>query len=72
MKFAVLDFETTGMSSDKDDIIQAGIAVVDEYGTLLSSYASYVRPARRFRRKLRRLPGSRTRMSAKRRSLTRL
>jgi ATP-dependent DNA helicase DinG len=44
MKFAVLDFETTGMSSDKDEIIQTGLALIDEAGTVCSSYASFVRP----------------------------
>lgn len=44
MKFAVLDFETTGTSSQQDDIIQIGIAVVDEAGALLSSYSSLVKP----------------------------
>ncbi|MDB4867008.1 MAG: dinG [Cohnella sp.] len=44
MKFAVLDFETTGLSSDKDEIIQAGLAVIDEAGTVFSSFASLVRP----------------------------
>ncbi|XID94351.1 ATP-dependent DNA helicase DinG [Paenibacillaceae bacterium WGS1546] len=46
MKFAVLDFETTGMSSDKDEIIQAGLAFVDETGAVSSTYASFVRPSR--------------------------
>lgn len=46
MKFAVLDFETTGVSSQQDEIIQIGIAVVDETGALLSSYSSFVKPAR--------------------------
>jgi ATP-dependent DNA helicase DinG len=44
MKFAVLDFETTGMLSDKDEIIQTGLALIDEAGTVCSSYASFVRP----------------------------
>ncbi|MCD9021157.1 ATP-dependent DNA helicase DinG [Cohnella silvisoli] len=44
MKFAVLDFETTGMSSDRDEIIQTGLALIDEAGTVCSSYASFVRP----------------------------
>jgi ATP-dependent DNA helicase DinG len=44
MKFAVLDFETTGMSSDKDEIIQTGLALIDEAGTVCSSYARFVRP----------------------------
>ncbi|MBW5446599.1 ATP-dependent DNA helicase DinG [Cohnella sp. CFH 77786] len=44
MKFAVLDFETTGMSEIRDEIIQAGLAVIDEAGTVCSAFASFVRP----------------------------
>ncbi|MFC5531790.1 ATP-dependent DNA helicase DinG [Cohnella yongneupensis] len=44
MKFAVLDFETTGLSSDKDHIIQVGLALVDETGAIHSTYGSYVKP----------------------------
>jgi len=45
MKFAVLDFETTGMSADTDEIIQAGLVVVDaETGGTETVFASFVRP----------------------------
>lgn len=46
MKFAVLDFETTGMSPEQDDIIQAGLAVLDDAGAVCSTYATLVRPGR--------------------------
>ncbi|BBI33240.1 ATP-dependent DNA helicase DinG [Cohnella abietis] len=57
MKFAVLDFETTGMSSDKDEIIQTGLALIDEAGTVCSTYASYVRPSRPVPPEITRLTG---------------
>jgi len=44
MKFAVLDFETTGTSPEQDEIIQAGLALVDETGAVLATYASLVKP----------------------------
>lgn len=44
MNFAVLDFETTGTSSDKDEIIQAGIVVIDEAGKVLRTFSSLVKP----------------------------
>jgi len=57
MKFAVLDFETTGMSSDKDEIIQTGLAFVDEAGTVCSAYASFVRPSKPIPQEITRLTG---------------
>ncbi|MFC4302878.1 ATP-dependent DNA helicase DinG [Cohnella boryungensis] len=57
MKFAVLDFETTGMSSDKDEIIQAGLAFIDETGTVCSTYASFVRPSKPIPPEITRLTG---------------
>jgi len=57
MKFAVLDFETTGMSSDKDEIIQTGLALIDETGTVCSTYASYVRPSKPVPAEITRLTG---------------
>ncbi len=57
MKFAVLDFETTGMSSDKDEIIQTGLAFIDEAGTVCSTYASFVRPSRPIPQEITRLTG---------------
>lgn len=44
MKFAVLDFETTGTSPDQDEIIQAGLALVDETGAISAVYGSLVKP----------------------------
>lgn len=46
MKFAVLDFETTGTSPDQDEIIQAGLALIDETGAVSSVYGSLVKPAK--------------------------
>ncbi|RKP57019.1 ATP-dependent helicase DinG [Cohnella endophytica] len=57
MKFAVLDFETTGMSSDKDEIIQTGLALIDEAGTVCSAYASFVRPGNPIPAEITRLTG---------------
>lgn len=57
MKFAVLDFETTGMSSDKDEIIQAGLAIMDESGTLYSTYSGYARPSKPIPQEITRLTG---------------
>jgi|HigsolmetaGSP12D_1036236.scaffolds.fasta_scaffold01174_3 ATP-dependent DNA helicase DinG len=45
MKFAVLDLETTGTSPEKDEIIQVGLALMDESGAVESVYASLVRPS---------------------------
>ncbi|TFE30038.1 ATP-dependent DNA helicase DinG [Cohnella luojiensis] len=57
MKFAVLDFETTGMSSDKDQIIQTGLALIDEAGAVCSAYASFVRPTKPVPQEITRLTG---------------
>ncbi|ANF97417.1 ATP-dependent DNA helicase DinG [Paenibacillus bovis] len=43
MKFAVLDFETTGTQSS-DDIIQVGLAVIDHDLTITQVYSSMVKP----------------------------
>lgn len=43
MKFAVLDFETTGNQSS-DVIIQAGLAIIDEHSTVSQVYRSFVKP----------------------------
>lgn len=59
MKFAVLDFETTGLSEQKDEIIQAGLAVMDEAGTVFSTFASFVRPMRPIPVEITRLTGIR-------------
>ncbi|MFB5762534.1 ATP-dependent DNA helicase DinG [Paenibacillus medicaginis] len=45
MKFAVLDFETTGTQS-ADDIIQVGLAIIDHDYSISQVYASYVNPGR--------------------------
>ncbi|WP_027093610.1 ATP-dependent DNA helicase DinG [Cohnella thermotolerans] len=44
MKFAVLDFETTGTSPDQDEIIQAGLALIDETGAVNHVFATLVKP----------------------------
>lgn len=59
MKFAVLDFETTGMSSDKDEIIQTGLALIDDAGAVCSTYASFVRPNKPIPEEITRLTGIR-------------
>lgn len=43
MKFAVLDLETTGHSSD-DDILQVGLVIVSEELEIIDTYSSFVRP----------------------------
>lgn len=43
MKYAVLDFETTGNQSS-DVIIQAGLAIIDEDMTVSRVYSSFVKP----------------------------
>lgn len=43
MKFAVLDFETTGNQSS-DVIIQVGLAIIDEHSTVSQVYRSFVKP----------------------------
>ncbi|UNL92637.1 ATP-dependent helicase DinG [Paenibacillus polymyxa] len=45
MKFAVLDFETTGTQS-ADDIIQVGLAIIDHDNSISRVYGSYVNPGR--------------------------
>ncbi len=57
MKYAVLDFETTGMSESKDEIIQAGLVVIDETGAVCSSFASFVKPAAPIPEEITRLTG---------------
>lgn len=43
MKFAVLDFETTGTQS-VGEIIQVGLAIIEEDRTISRVYGSYVKP----------------------------
>lgn len=43
MKFAVLDFETTGTQS-VGEIIQVGLAIIEEDGSISRVYGSYVKP----------------------------
>ncbi|WP_138492930.1 ATP-dependent DNA helicase DinG [Paenibacillus pinistramenti] len=43
MKYAVLDFETTGNQSS-DEIIQVGLAIIDHDSTISKVYSSYVKP----------------------------
>lgn len=44
MKFAVLDVETTGDQPDKDEIIQVGLTIVNDF-TIERTYSSFVRPS---------------------------
>ncbi|MCC3376487.1 ATP-dependent DNA helicase DinG [Cohnella sp. REN36] len=57
MKFAVLDFETTGTSPEQDEIIQAGLALIDEAGAAASVYTSLVRPSKPISEFIARLTG---------------
>lgn len=43
MKFAVLDFETTGNQS-ADEIIQVGLAIIEEDRSISRVYGTYVNP----------------------------
>lgn len=43
MKYAVLDFETTGNQSS-DEIIQVGLAIIDDNLTVSQVYHSYIKP----------------------------
>ncbi|MCA1294653.1 ATP-dependent DNA helicase DinG [Paenibacillus sp. alder61] len=43
MKYAVLDFETTGNQSS-DEIIQVGLAIIDEEQNISQVYRSFVKP----------------------------
>ncbi|WP_274364631.1 ATP-dependent DNA helicase DinG [Paenibacillus thermotolerans] len=44
MKYAVLDFETTGDQPGKSDIIQVGLVIVNEQ-TIEHTYSSFVKPS---------------------------
>ncbi|MHA6483930.1 ATP-dependent DNA helicase DinG [Paenibacillus sp. strain BS8-2] len=43
MKYAVLDLETTGHSSE-DDIIQVGVVIVSDDLTIVNTFSSFVKP----------------------------
>lgn len=45
MKYAVLDFETTGNQST-DEIIQVGLAIIEHDRTISQVYSSYVKPGK--------------------------
>ena len=47
VRFAVVDVETSGLSIDRDHVLQVGVVVVDGAGTVLHRWASLVRPRRR-------------------------
>lgn len=47
VRFAVVDVETSGLSLDRDRVLQVGVVVVDGAGTVLDRWASLVRPRRR-------------------------
>jgi len=59
MKFAVLDFETTGMSPEQNEIIQAGLAVIDDAGVVCSTFATFVRPEKSIPADISRMTGIR-------------
>ncbi|RUS48212.1 ATP-dependent DNA helicase DinG [Cohnella sp. AR92] len=46
MIYAVLDFETTGTSPEQDEIIQVGLALIDESGMIGEPFVSYVKPSK--------------------------
>ncbi len=51
LRFAVVDVETSGLSSRWHRVLQVGVVVVDAEGTMLDSWSSLVRP--RWRRAFR-------------------
>jgi ATP-dependent DNA helicase DinG len=45
MKFAIIDFETTGDSPSKDEIIQIGLVIINNM-QIETVYSSFIRPSR--------------------------
>jgi DNA polymerase III epsilon subunit-like protein len=43
-RYVSLDFETTGLDSKKDYIIQIGLVVFDSKGYPIDEFASYIKP----------------------------
>ncbi|MEI6497716.1 MAG: 3'-5' exonuclease [Actinomycetota bacterium] len=48
LRFAVVDVETTGLSSEHDSVLQVGVVVVDSAGTVLDRWGSLLRPRQRW------------------------
>jgi DNA polymerase III epsilon subunit-like protein len=46
MLFLSLDFETTGLNTQKDDPIQVGLVIFDATGTIKASYSSLIKPSK--------------------------
>lgn len=46
LRYVSLDFETTGLDTEKDEPIQIGIVEYNAEGKIVSSFSSYVRPER--------------------------
>ena len=44
LKYVCLDFETTGLDTEKDEIIQIGILSFDYTGKISDSFVSYIKP----------------------------
>ena len=42
--FLSLDFETTGLNTQKDDPIQIGLVIFDSSGNVHASYSSLIQP----------------------------
>ena len=47
-RFAVVDVETTGLSLQRDRVLQVGVVVVDAEGSVLSRWESLIRPRNRW------------------------
>ncbi len=47
VRFAVVDVETSGLSSERHRLLQIGVVVVDASGTQLDRWSSFVRPRHR-------------------------
>ncbi len=48
LRFAVVDVETTGLSLQRDRVLQVGVVVVDAVGNVLTRWESLVRPRNRW------------------------
>jgi DNA polymerase III epsilon subunit-like protein len=48
VRYAVVDTETSGLSAERDRLLQVGVVVVDADGNVLHRWSSLVRPRRRW------------------------
>lgn len=48
LRFAVVDVETTGLSLQRDRVLQVGVVVVDAEGNVLTRWESFIRPRNRW------------------------